>query len=173
MAGESSQAPERRVAREAEEPEDLGSEEIQPASAPSASERGEEDSRRGKRRRRRRGGSSRREPPSGAEADASGDRGESTGAGAPERSDREEPEAAVVEDDAVDDDLLDEEHADEGGSRSEKALHRAIPSWHDAVNVVISANLESRAKNPDRRAGNRPRGGQDRRGRERPGDKPS
>jgi hypothetical protein len=52
-------------------------------------------------------------------------------------------------------------------------LHRAIPSWHDAVNVVISANLESRAKNPDRRSGNRPRGGQDRRGRERPGDKPS
>jgi len=62
----------------------------------------------------------------------------------------------------------------EGGDteeRSEKALHRAIPSWTEAVGVVISANLESRAKNPDRRSGGRSRGGHDRRPRGSSGDK--
>jgi len=172
-AGESSQAPERGVSGEDREPEDLGSEEVEPVSTPSAAERGEEDLRRGKRRRRRRGASSRRESPAGAEAEVRRDRGESTLAPSLERSDQDESDSAIVEDDAVDDELLDEERPAEGGSRGEKALHRAIPSWFDAVNVVISANLESRAKNPDRRPGNRPRGGQERRGRERSGDKPS
>ena len=48
-------------------------------------------------------------------------------------------------------------------SGSEKTLHRAIPSWKEAVNIVIAANLEARAKNPDRRSGGRGRGGQERR----------
>jgi hypothetical protein len=54
----------------------------------------------------------------------------------------------------------------ESGSRADKALHRAIPSWGEAVNVLISANLEARAKNPERRPGGRPRGPHDRKGRD-------
>lgn len=152
-------------ATDEEEPEELDTEAAEPTSAPSASGEREEGARRGKRRRRRRGGSSRREPSAGDDArrdDSPPSR----------RSDREEPEPATPEDD-FQDDLLDEELPAEAGDRGEKSIHRAIPSWFDAVNVVISANLESRAKNPDRRSGNRSRGGHDRRGRERSGDRPS
>jgi hypothetical protein len=104
----------------------------------------------------------------GEEAEVRSRRDETTGPPTPDRSGREEPEPATIEDDdRADDDLLDEEQPSEAGPRGEKSLHRAIPSWFDAVNVVISANLESRAKTPDRKSGNRPRGGHDRRGRER------
>jgi hypothetical protein len=40
---------------------------------------------------------------------------------------------------------------------SDKALHRGIPSWEEVVGVVISANMASRAKNPDRRSSGRSR----------------
>jgi hypothetical protein len=83
---------------------------------------------------------------------------------------REESEA---DDDleSDEDELAAEEQAAESAARPDKSLHRTIPSWLDAVNVVVSANLESRAKNPDRRSGNRPRGGSDRRGRDRGSDR--
>lgn len=158
-------------ATDEEEPEELDTETVEPASAesesaPSASGEREEGARRGKRRRRRRGGSSRRESSAGDDAR----RGDSPPS---RRSDHEEPEPATPEEDDFEDDLLDEELPAEAGARGEKSIHRAIPSWFDAVNVVISANLESRAKTPDRRSGNRSRGGHDRRGRERSGDRPS
>jgi len=59
-----------------------------------------------------------------------------------------------------------EDRESESGVRGEKALHRAIPSWDEAVNMLISANLEARAKNPERRPGGRPRGGHERKGRD-------
>jgi hypothetical protein len=74
--------------------------------------------------------------------------------------------------DIPDDDLVGDEGT-QSEARSERSLHRAIPSWFEAVNVVVSANLESRAKNPDRRSPGRPRGGRDRRGRDRGGDRPN
>jgi hypothetical protein len=125
-----------------------------------------------RRRRRRRGGGSR--PDSRPERPA-------------HDVDELEPESKPVPVDVPDEDLdaIDEEDLDvigesmettdeaaeseddsESGLRSEKGLHRAIPSWGEAVNVIISANMESRAKNPDRRPSSRPRGGHDRRGRD-------
>jgi hypothetical protein len=59
-----------------------------------------------------------------------------------------------------------EDRESESGSRADKTLHRAIPSWGEAVNVLISANLEARAKSPERRSSGRPRGPHDRKGRD-------
>ena len=51
---------------------------------------------------------------------------------------------------------------------SEKSLHRGIPSWEEVVGVVISANMASRAKNPDRRSSGRSRSGPRRGSRDKP-----
>ena len=50
------------------------------------------------------------------------------------------------------------------GDRSDKSLHRAIPNWYEAVNIVIEANMESRVKNPDRRQRGRGNRGRDNHG---------
>ncbi len=42
---------------------------------------------------------------------------------------------------------------DKGGG-----IHRSIPTWEEAVGIIISANLEARARNPDRRASHSSRG---------------
>ena len=62
---------------------------------------------------------------------------------------------------------------EDGGevSASEKAIHRAIPSWQEVVGIVISANMASRAKNPDRRSSGRSRSGRDRGRRDKPSEK--
>jgi len=62
------------------------------------------------------------------------------------------------------------EQADDSAG-SEKSLHRGIPSWEEVVGVVISANMASRAKNPDRRSSGRPRSGPRRPPRDRPASK--
>lgn len=36
-------------------------------------------------------------------------------------------------------------------------IHRSIPTWEEAVGIIISSNLEARAKNPDRRVPYGPR----------------
>lgn len=41
-----------------------------------------------------------------------------------------------------------EEDEAANGSRSSKARHRAIPTWEEAVGIIIAANLEARAKSP-------------------------
>lgn len=144
-----------------------------PTAASSPSKRSDEGGRvRGKRRRRRKGPSSRRESPAvGEETDVyeGSDAGTAT-PGAPP-ADRKEPEPLDDDFDAADEDLIADEDV-ESESRSDKSLHRAIPSWFEAVNVVVSANLESRAKNPDRKSTGRSRGGHDRRGRDRGGERP-
>ncbi|MCR4414955.1 MAG: hypothetical protein NUV77_21260 [Thermoguttaceae bacterium] len=55
----------------------------------------------------------------------------------------------------------DEDESDEArhsGEAEEKPIHRAIPTWKEAIDLVISVNMEARAKSPDRRPPHRSRG---------------
>jgi hypothetical protein len=67
--------------------------------------------------------------------------------------------------------------ADRGKAKTETAPtpakpgHRSIPSWREAVGLIISANLEARAKNPNGGSSSRGRSGRSRPGRDKPGDK--
>jgi len=65
--------------------------------------------------------------------------------------------------------LTEEEHGDESSQRAAGLAHRGIPSWEEAVGVVIAANLEARAKRGGGDASSRPRGGRGRGGRKRGG----
>ena len=63
-------------------------------------------------------------------------------------------------------------------SKPAKGAHRGIPTWEEAVGIVISANMESREKNPSSASSSRSRGargrsGRGRSGRGRSGDKAS
>lgn len=62
------------------------------------------------------------------------------------------PEAEHPEQDAfdLDDDIdLDDLHDSGAGvSRSGRAGHRNVPTWQDAVGVMVEKNLASRSKNP-------------------------
>jgi hypothetical protein len=67
-----------------------------------------------------------------------------------------------------DEELLDqgEEGADEEAT-GDKDGHRAIPSWEEAIAVIINRNLEARARKPDAGRPPRSRGGQYRGGSDR------
>jgi hypothetical protein len=52
-----------------------------------------------------------------------------------------------VEEDEAEEDETEEDEAEEG-VRSSKGSHRAIPTWEEAVGLIISTNLEARARNP-------------------------
>lgn len=53
----------------------------------------------------------------------------------------------------------DAEQADTEEADDEKGgIHRSIPTWEEAVGFLIAANLEARAKNPERRLPYSPRG---------------
>jgi hypothetical protein len=154
-----------------EEEVDLPRPATPPAEGRSAAQ--ERDERGGRRRRRRgRGGRSERrgEPREG------------------QRSDRREPRpppADALDLDAEVDDLRDDEEligeppagvarprsvgaADDDtdleedvaeGRESGQPVHKKIPTWEDAVGVLIDANMAARANNPDRPRGRRGRGG--------------
>jgi hypothetical protein len=116
---------------------------------------------RSKRRRRRRSG--RKKSDTAPEQDSSVVAG-------PEES---EETAATEPDDLYDLDEDDDESSEacEPSERKReklKALHRGIPSWREAIDVVIATNMESRSKHPERGAYSRPRGGRNRNGREKP-----
>lgn len=64
-------------------------------------------------------------------------------------------EAEVLEDDDHDDD-----HED-----IDPTEHRGIPTWHEAMAIVVGANMDARAKNPQGSRGGRGRGGRGRGGR--------
>ncbi|HUY90849.1 MAG TPA: hypothetical protein VMV10_19090 [Pirellulales bacterium] len=49
-----------------------------------------------------------------------------------------------------------------------KANHRSIPSWDEAIGMIIATNMEARSKNPGAGGGPRGRGGRGRGGRRRP-----
>lgn len=58
----------------------------------------------------------------------------------------------------------DDVHDDDDGDEVDESLkheHRSIPTWQEAVGVLINANMEQRARNPGRDS--RPRGGRGRR----------
>ncbi len=59
----------------------------------------------------------------------------------------------------------------ERASKSTRSSHRGIPSWREAVDIVISANLEARSKKPDGGFPSRSRGGHSRSGRDRSSEK--
>jgi ribonuclease E len=60
------------------------------------------------------------------------------------------------------DDLLDDEEDDDAVDHGE---HRSIPTWQDAIGLVVGANMEARAKNPGGNRNSRGRGGRGRGGR--------
>ncbi len=156
---------------EPEEPVDELGEDTRAARSVSSEE--ERPERRSRRRRGRgddrpRGGERRREREEAGPTDEDLDE-EPLGFGPRRPAEEAEVETSDEELDGDDRDL-DDEHDDEDHlEEGDKAAHRAIPSWFDAVNLVISANMESRAKNPERGnygrgrgRGNRNHGGRDR-----------
>jgi len=122
---------------------------------------------RSKRRRRRRPGRKR----DGAEPDAKAippaDGGQSPGADAPDETGRvaesaSDPTAGPA---PAADDRADRRERPPRDSRGTKPSHRGVPTWKEAVDLLISANMESRAKRPERPPSSRPRGGRNRGGR--------
>jgi hypothetical protein len=70
------------------------------------------------------------------------------------------PQSAAPPRTSVADDIdaeLDEDSLEdrEGGH----PVHKKIPTWEDAVGLLIEANMASRASSPDRSRGRRGRGG--------------
>jgi hypothetical protein len=48
-----------------------------------------------------------------------------------------------------------------------KPNHRGIPSWEDAIGMIVATNMEARSKNPNAGGSPRGRGGRGRGGRRR------
>jgi hypothetical protein len=147
-------------------PADAATEEA-PAEGEAAPRTERETSGRPRRRRRRRPG---RKP---------GEAERSPGSQSPARSDAAADSAGAAplddhdESDEEDDAFAGEEDEEsaEGSdldSRRLKLIHRGVPTWKEAVDMLISANMESRAKRPDKGPSSRPRGGRDRGGRNHP-----
>jgi hypothetical protein len=65
---------------------------------------------------------------------------------------------------ALDDDEHDD-HDDEDHGEIDVTEHRGIPTWHEAMAIVVGANMDARAKNPQGSRGGRGRGGRGRGGR--------
>jgi hypothetical protein len=108
----------------------------------------DDDKRHGKRRRRRRG--RRRGPEAAGEAterDAGGehdDLEQTNRLAGPHAGDAEPDFSATDEDEHSDGHDEDDVHED----GRDRPSHRAIPSWDEAIGVIVSANMEARAKNP-------------------------
>jgi len=144
-----------------------------------ASGRGPEEDSAGRRRprhRRRRRGSDRRQGGEAEPRETFGKGLEPIGGETaaqrqlPEDADEEADLASVAAED-VDAAEGQEGKTGEPAAASDKASHRAIPSWGEAINYIVSANLEARAKNPDRRSSSRSRGNRNHGGREKPSDR--
>ena len=135
-------------------------------------EKGSERPRRRRRRRRRRGPSHEGETAGSVEGprESASDVGEES----VEAEDLAVPEDLVEQDDLLEqeeaspvaeDELAEEESAGDLSDLDddvEKASHHGIPTWDEAVGIVVAANLEARARNPagsPRGRGGRGRGG--------------
>jgi hypothetical protein len=110
------------------------------------SETGEPRERKGRRRRRRRG----RRKPEGAKGEGAAT-DESTGEADAELPDEDDDDGMLDTAD-VPLGLGDDEHDD----HLDKNSHRAIPSWEDAIGMIVAVNMEARAKSP--RSSGPPRG---------------
>lgn len=120
-------------------------------------------------RRRRRGGRRDQEPApdGGARGDAEAGRRSEEEPVEPRATApvREIPEAEEVdegrefEDEDEDEDHYEEEDEEEEGSGERlKLKHKKIPTWQQAIDAIISVNMEARAKNPGGGGGSRGRG---------------
>jgi hypothetical protein len=151
----------------AEEPEDEESTGADEDDEPSRTEKSEEtsdlepdeDQKRGRRRkRRRRRKPARRERDEAADTnddeeakDGSADASEAAPDQAPPREDRGPSKRRQEADqNAGDDDRADQQQP------VEKAKHKKIPTWEEAIGVLVATNLETRSKNPG--GGSRGRG---------------
>jgi hypothetical protein len=113
------------------------------ASERQPTERAEEPSRsreHGRRRRRRRGG--RRDGESREPSIARDDESDRVASAENEERAPQMESAAELEHDDVDDDEADL-----------KANHRGIPTWDEAIGMIIGANMEARARNPSGSSG--------------------
>ena len=121
-----------------------------------------------KRRRRRRG--------SGKKKDAAkrdDEAAESDGSGEPAAAaDCDEGDSLPPDADDIDEEgeSRDKKRTDKGDA-SARAGHRSIPTWEEAIGVVISVNMESRAKRPSGSSSSRSRSGRGRGGRNKSGEK--
>jgi hypothetical protein len=131
-------------------PEEFGAE--SPAGV--ASE--EPPERRPKRRRRRRPGRKKDDAEKGA-ASAEGATGLE-----PPGADVEDEAGEAAESPAATGDRAQSKQKPARDSRGAKPSHRGVPTWKEAIDLLISANLESRAKRPDRPNSSRGRGGRTR-----------
>lgn len=83
----------------------------------------------------------------------------------PRLTENAESEGGEEEWGAADEDRDETEDSDED-EQSSKLSHRGIPTWEEAIQLVITNNVESRSKNPN--SGSAPRGRSHRKPRERP-----
>lgn len=157
---EAEQWPEAPLGEEAGD--DEGEREASPAGE---GDEGEQPTRRRRvRRRRRRGGPS--DAPEGAPARAASN-------GSPTARDRD----ADDEDDEEDDDMAvtesagrgDDEDDDDDDEDLPRDSHKNIPTWAEAISVMVETNMQSRKNSPSRPSGPRERGGGRGRGRGRGG----
>jgi hypothetical protein len=112
--------------------------------------REEGEKRRGKRRRRGSGRKRRRESEQAAPSPAPGEPVEEPEAVSTEELPRRPKEPLPAAEEARDvDEVEDVEDVESSEDEQElKAGHRAIPTWEEAVGLIITSNLESRAKRP-------------------------
>ncbi|MBM4094084.1 MAG: hypothetical protein FJ276_32450 [Planctomycetes bacterium] len=129
-------------------------------------EAGDEESRRKRRSRgRRRRRPSRREV-RGVGDERERDAGARDHAVPPDRDSEDVYEEAFVDDEEDGDAGSDEaESLEADGEQEGHAKHRKIPTWQEAISVIVSANMESRSRSGHARGGSgpRPKGGHPRR----------
>lgn len=115
-------------------------------------------------RRRRRGGRRDQEPAQdgGAREDAEAGRRSEEEPVEPRATApvRQIPEAEEDDEDREfeDEDHEEEEDEEEGSGERLKLKHKKIPTWQQAIDAIISVNMEARAKNPGGGGGSRGRG---------------
>jgi hypothetical protein len=142
---EESAEPEELAEEEAEEEPELVAE---AETAEEAAEPGDEERRGRRRRRRRRRRGQRRDEESGAEEQVE----------LAEEAEKEPIEAEAEAEEALDDteEAEDQEFDEEEGI---KVKLKQIPTWSEAINFIISTNMEARAKNPSGGSRNKGRRG--------------
>jgi hypothetical protein len=140
-----------------------GSESAEIESSSAAEPEAEEglEERKGRRRRRRGRGGKRgdREPRSKRGPRSVDDQGEQDEVSADDNDIVDEDHRGPAPQDAAD--FAEDADSDEIGVGSDKNSHRAIPSWEEAIGVIIATNMEARARSPHER----PPRGRGRRGR--------
>jgi len=169
-------------AKTAEEPPEVGdeaplSEEPNEAAVadPSAGEE-EESQERTKRRRRRRGSGRKKVAPRKSDEPAKSESGsevEAEGAAADSPKESGGESSRQQPDDSATKSATTENMKEDKPSKPSGPGHRGIPSWQEAIGMIISANMESRAKRPSGSSSSRSRGGRNRGGHDKPGDKKS